>query len=96
MHLIEDPEAQLALDEAVECWAGTQVAWEAITWAVVHDTELGKPLTDDGMIRAFTYDGARSIQQPTITVVYEIIGKRQVVIRRARFTEAKYGQSGTA
>lgn len=96
MHLVEDPEAQLALDEAVEKWAGTQIAWEAATWVVLHDNEIGVALTSDGMIRAFTYEGAKSIHQPTITLVYEIVGKQEIVIRRARFTEPKYGQAGRA
>jgi hypothetical protein len=96
LHLIEDPEAQLALDEAVEWWSGTRVAWEAATWVVLRDPQVGMPLTEDGTIRVFTYEGARSIHQPTITVVYEVTGKHEVTIRRARFTEPKYGQAGKA
>lgn len=93
---MEDKPAQLALDEAVEKWDGTPEAWEAITWVLVHDPQVGAALTDDGHIRAFTYDGAKSIHQPTITVVYEIVGKHEIVIRDARFTEPKYGQVGRA
>ncbi|CAH2402959.1 hypothetical protein MES4922_300141 [Mesorhizobium ventifaucium] len=52
--------------------------------------------TEDGKIRAFTYEGAKSIKQPTITIVYEVVGKNQVVIRNARFTEPKYGRTGRA
>ena len=96
MHLVEDPEAQLALDDAVEKWPGTPVAWEAITWVLVHDPQVGVPVTEDGTIRSFTYVGARSIQQPTITVVYEIVGRHEVIIRRARFAEPKHGQAGRA
>ena len=96
MHIVEDPDAQRALDDAIERWEGTPIAWDAVTWVLMRDPNLGKALTEDGSIRAFTYEGARSIKQPTITMVYEIVGKHEIVIRDARFTEPKYGQVGRA
>ncbi|PZV37481.1 hypothetical protein B5V02_14370 [Mesorhizobium kowhaii] len=96
MHIVEDPEAQFALDDAVEKWAGTPTAWEAVTWVLMRDQDLGTALTEDGKIRVFTYEGAKSIKQPTITVVYEVVGKHEIVIRNARFTEPSYAQAGRA
>ncbi|MCO5057800.1 MAG: hypothetical protein M9905_07940 [Rhizobiaceae bacterium] len=96
MHLIEDPPAQLALDNAIEKWEGTPIAWEAITWVLLHDPKVGVPMTEDGMLRSFTYEGAKSIKQPTIVVVYEIVGKHEIVVKDALFKEPEYGQAGTA
>lgn len=95
MHLVEDPEAQLALDEALEKWAGTAVAWEAATWVVLRDPEIGTPLNESGTVRVFTYQGARSISQPTITLLYTF-SRHETTIKAARFEQAKHGQAGHA
>ena len=95
MHLIEEDAARRALDEAELKWEGVSVAWEAITWAVAHDPEVGKRITESGKTRLFTYDGARSIKQPTITIVYEL-REGETVIHEARFTEAPHAYAGRA
>lgn len=95
MHLVEDGEAQEALDEALEKWAGTAVAWESATWVILRDPEVGVPLNERGSLRVFTYDGAQSIQQPTITLIYEVT-RLETTIKAARFAEAKYGNAGRA
>jgi hypothetical protein len=93
LHLVEDPPAQQALDEALEKWTGAGVAWEAATWVVLRDPGIGVPLFEGGNIRSFTYEGARSIDQPTITLIYEKVG-HETIIRAAKFSEAKYGNAG--
>jgi hypothetical protein len=53
------------------------------------------PLTEGGSLRAFVYDGARSIDQPDIEVIYEI-QLNVIVIRNAVFSNAKAPQAGRA
>lgn len=93
MHLVEDKEAQDALHDALLRWKGTVAAWEIVTWVVLRDPGVGIPLTEDGAIGSFTYQGAKSIEQPTITVVYETT-RMETTIRSALFTEPKFGQVG--
>lgn len=95
MHVIEERSAEAALNAAMSKWTGTQTAWEAATWAVLHDTSLGYPLHESGRVRAFTFPGARSTKMPDITIVYEVQGDA-VVIHDALFKESAYGQSGRA
>ena len=95
MHLVEDAEAQQALDAAVDEWSGALVAWEAATWVVLRDPGIGDPLGETGRIRVFTYEGARSIDQPTITLIYEKVGET-TFIRAARFVKAAASFSGRA
>lgn len=95
MHLIEEPTAQTALDEASLKWDQAYQAWECATWAVLHDHTLGWAVTTSGKTRSFTFDGARSLDMPTVTILYEIRGD-EIVIHDALFEEAKYGQAGRA
>ena len=95
MHLIEDGEAQAALDDALEKWEGTRVAWECATWVILRDQNVGLALSDDGRIRVFTYESARSVKHPTTTIIYEV-GRHETIIRAAKFTEAQYGTAGRA
>lgn len=95
MHLVEDGTATAALDDALLKWEGTAVAWECATWVVLRDPSIGAPLKEGGALRVFTYDGARSIKQPTITLIYET-GRHEITVKAARFEEAKYGTTGRA
>jgi hypothetical protein len=85
----------MALDTASNKWDDAERAWIAIEWALVHDTLVGRPLTEKGNIRGFLYDGARSIGQPDIEVIYEIL-ENEIIIRSAVFTDAKISQAGRA
>lgn len=95
MHIVEENAARKALDDALLKWDGAETAWEAATWIVLHDTEVGRAVTESGKTRSYTYEGARSIKQPTITLLYEL---RDGVmhIHDAIFKEAPYGQVGRA
>jgi hypothetical protein len=95
VHFIEEEAARRAFDAAVLKWEGAHVAWEAITWAILHDPTVGKAVTESGKTRLFTYDGARSIKQPTITIIYGL-RHGETVIHEARFTEAPFAQAGRA
>jgi hypothetical protein len=95
VHIVEEDAARKSLDEAETKWAGALDAWEAATWVLVHDPTVGVPVTESGKTRSFTYEGARSIKQPTITLLYEIRGDT-TVIHDAFFKEAPFGQVGRA
>lgn len=95
MHLIEEEAARKALDDAELIWEGAYSAWEAATWVVIHDPLVGVKVTESGRTRAFTYEGARSIKQPTVTILYETRGDT-TVIHDAIFKEAPYAQAGRA
>jgi len=95
VHLIEEEAARRALDEAESRWEGAYSAWEAATWTVMRDPLAGKSVTESGKTRAFTYEGARSIKQPSVTILYENRGDT-TVIHDAFFKEAPYFQAGRA
>jgi hypothetical protein len=89
----EEEPARLALDLAVQRWRRTNDAWEALTWVLAHDALIGTPVTESGKTRTFTYIGARSIDMPTITVLYEITAEC-ITIHDAKFREATHAQAG--
>ena len=93
--VIEDSQVSRALDDAKENWTRSNDAWEAITWILARDPNCGIPITESGKTRAFTLDGARSIDMPTVTVLYEIT-PLGVVMRDAKFETAKFAQAGRA
>jgi len=53
-------------------------------------------LTEAGNQRAMTDYGARSIDMPTLTIVYVIEDDDLIVITAARFEDAKASQAGHA
>lgn len=83
----EEPEAQRAVDEAMTRWARAADAWDSITWVLARDPEIGTPLSESGKARALTVQGGRSIDMPTVTVVYTLEG-HTVAVHSARFTDA--------
>jgi len=96
MHsVIEESAVSKAVDDAHEKWARAKDAWNAVTWALARDPEVGDPVTESGKTRSFVLDGARSIGLPTVRVVYEI-EPPYVVIHDAVFEDSKYGQTGHA
>ena|SRR5665811_1006617 len=68
---------------------------ETITWTLAQDPQAGKPLTESGLTRSFTIDGARSISLPTVTVLYSI-SRFELTIHDAKFEHAKFAQAGRA
>lgn len=84
-----------ALSRACENWSRTEDAWDAITWAIARDPTFGAPISESGDVRAAIFDGAKSMDMPTITVIYKI-GNPTVELLYAKFEEPKYGQAGRA
>jgi hypothetical protein len=97
LSVIEQPAVSQALDEAIanHAWPRALDAWEAITWAVVREPYLGEALTESGRIRQFTFDGAKSIGMPTVSIVYEI-GHTEIIIHAARFEDSRFSTAGRA
>lgn len=96
MHTVrEERAAHEAVNDALEQWDRAADAWDAVTWAVARDPEVGEPLTESGLTRSFTFQGAVSIDMPTVTVVYEI-QTEYIVIHNAHFEVANAVQTGNA
>lgn len=89
-----DHTVQRALDAACEQW-GTEIAWLAIEWALVRDPEVERLITNKANVREPIYDGAKSIKQPDIYVVYEVM-EHQTIIKLAVFVEAQASYIGRA
>jgi hypothetical protein len=94
--LREENAAQRSLDAAVDRWARAMDAWEAATWAIAHDPTAGDPVTESGRTRSHTFEGARSIDMPTVTLIYEVPENSSdyLIIHDALFTDSRYGQAG--
>jgi hypothetical protein len=83
------------LDYVCHHWAGGELAWIVIEWVLSHDPDVGRCLTEKGSLRAFQYDGARSIKQPDLYVIYEVL-PNEIVIKVFAYDEAQAGQAGRA
>ena len=70
-------------------------SWECVTWSIVHEPSIGDPVTESGKILSFVFDGAKSIGMPTVQVLYERADPI-IIIHDARFSDAKFTQSGRA
>jgi hypothetical protein len=90
-----DERARDSVDSAIDKWPDAERAWEAVEWVLARDPVVGVPLNEAGNIRGFVYDGARSIGQPDIDVIYEITPD-EIIVRSAEFTDAKISQAGRA
>jgi hypothetical protein len=93
--IIEDSRVSRAIDDAKMRWPRAEDAWEAITWVIVRDPLIGIAVTESGNVRSFTFDGAKSIGLPTVTVVYET-QHLVIVVQDALFQEPRFAQAGRA
>jgi hypothetical protein len=93
--VIEDSRVSRAIDDAKDRWPRAEDAWEAISWVIARDPEIGRALTESGNIRSFTFEGAKSIGMPTVTVLYEI-QHLAIVVHDALFQEPAFTQAGRA
>lgn len=93
--LREEDRARLAKDLADEKWSRADDAWQDVTWTILHDEHCGRALNDTGTIRGYEWDGARSIDMPSVEVIYEI-QETVIIIHEVVFRDAPYGQAGRA
>lgn len=91
--VVEQPGIAHVVDEARERWPRSDDAWNAVTWVVARDPEVGVALSESGRTRALTLNGARSIGLPSVTIVY-VIGEQAITIEAAQFEDAPYGPAG--
>lgn len=91
----EEPAAQQSLDDACMRWTRADDAWQAITWAILHDVSVGTPINEAGILRALELDGARSNDTPTVWVLYGV-EPTVLTVYEARFSEAAHWQAGRA
>lgn len=89
----EEEAARRSLDAAVEKWSRAMDAWDAATWVIARDPEAGHPVTESGRTRAYSFEGARSINMPSLTLLYEITDI-YIIVHDARFTDSRHGQGG--
>jgi hypothetical protein len=87
--------ARQAVDEAIQKWHGTEIAWNAIEWTLIHEPSCGAIIFESGRLRAFAFDGAKSVGWPDIRVIYEVT-KEFVIIHDATFKDPKTNKAGSA
>lgn len=63
--------AREALEAAERIWPNVEHVWEAIEWTLVRDPGVGAMLSESGRIRAFVFEGARSVGWPDVRIIYE-------------------------
>lgn len=91
--VVLDTVARDAVDSACKKWVAAERAWDAIEWCMARDPLVGVPLVESGKVRGFQYDGARSIHQPDVSVIYEMTDD-EIIVRSAVFTDAKAQRAG--
>jgi len=93
--LVEQPSVTEAVEDADSKWNRGGDAWHFVTWIIAHDPNAGHSVTESGKTRLLVFDGARSIDMPTVKVTYEI-GNPEVVLHDAIFEDAPFQQAGRA
>lgn len=93
--IVLDEEARQTLDYVCEHWEGGELAWLVIEWVLARDPETGPLLTEQANLRAFEYFGAKSIKQPDLYVIYEVLD-HQIVVKLIGYDEAKAPNAGRA
>ena len=93
--VVLDEIARQALDYICEHWEGGELAWLVIEWVLAREEDVGRLLTEQANLRAFEYFGAKSIKQPDLYVIYEVL-EHQIVVKIIGYDEAKAAHAGHA
>ncbi|WP_136625096.1 hypothetical protein [Aureimonas flava] len=94
---VEDAAVTDALDGALFEWQEPGVrAWEAITWAILDNPEVGMPVTESGNLRLVEYPGSVDDNEPTVFLLYERTAINRITLVDVKFTQSKYQQAGKA
>ena len=91
----EDAPVTKAVEDAREKWRRFEDAWDLTIWILCRDPTAGSPVTESGATRVFVLEGARSIELPTVILLYHY-DSQYVTGRDVQFMDAKYGQAGQA
>lgn len=73
-------------------WECVEDILNAIEWAILHDHDIGRILTERG-VRGFLYSGAKSKKEPDVDVIYEV-EQFTIIIHDLTFSDAKAHYSG--
>lgn len=92
----EDRAVELAVNAAVQRWHRADEAWEAVVWALARDPHgAGPAVTSSGLSRMIVFDGARSIDMPSLRAVY-VIHSDKVQIVEVEFYDSPHAFIGHA
>ncbi len=69
--IIEEDAVRVARNEAESEWDRALDAWEAATFVMAHDPQVGTAVTESGKVRSFVFQGSLTNGMPSITVLYE-------------------------
>lgn len=93
--VVLDKSARETLDFVCEQWDGGEFAWLVIEWVLARDPFVGRRLTEKADLRAFEYLGAKSIKQPDLYVIYEVL-EYEIVVKVIGYDEARSASAGHA
>ena len=83
------------MDHICDHWEGGELAWLVIEWVLARDHLVGRRLMENAELRAFEYAGAKSIKQPDLYVIYEVL-EYEIVVKVVGYDEAKAASVGHA
>jgi hypothetical protein len=66
-----------------------------ITWTAARDPDSGRPLDLDSSLRSLVFDGARSIDMPSVEIIYRF-DANLITIIDASFYDAPHLYAGHA
>ena len=93
--MVLDDFARQSLEYICEQWDGGELAWLVVEWVLAHDELVGRLLTEKANLRGFEYAGAKSIKQPDLYVIYEVL-EHEIVVKVIGYDEAKASSVGHA
>ena len=95
LSIVEETRVSDALHDACLKWPRADEAWDAVTWALMRDPTVGRPLIEGGALRLTIWAGAKSIGMPDIRITYRIT-EVSIEILDAVFTESTHTAAGSA
>ena len=80
----EEERVRRAVNDAEDRWERGFDSWEAITWTVARDPQVGRKMTEDGSVRSAIFDGARSAKMPSVEIIYRFDDEKIMVLGACR------------
>ncbi len=89
----EEESVRYAVNDAEGRWKRGVDAWEAVTWTAARAPEAGRPLDLDSSLRVLVFDGARSIDMPSVAITYRF-DQNTIEVVDASFYDAPHHYAG--
>jgi hypothetical protein len=89
----EEESVRNAVNDAEDKWKRGFDSWEAVTWTAARDPEAGTPLDLDSSLRVLVFDGARSVDMPSVTIIYRF-DDDYITVLDASFYDAPHHYAG--